>query len=104
MSFDDRYKGDGPTFGQMVRALRLGFYWLHDHGCFMRLSGNGPFKCELEPCGLIPNSRKCEAYRQFWPSPDNRVILDVNQIAIVRHLRRVKRPFAFYFDDNGNRL
>lgn len=89
----------------MVRALRLGFYWLHEHGCFMRLSGSGPFKCELEPCGLIPNSKKSSEYhRKFWPSPDDLVCLDWNQIELVRNLRRVKLPFQFWFDENGNTL
>ena len=91
-----------PTFGQMVRAMRMGFGWLGRHGCFMRLSGSGPFKCELRPCELIPNgARSSEPYVVFW---DKDKLLDVERIAGIRNLKRVKAPFAFYFDDNGETI
>lgn len=88
----------------MVRAVRLGFYWLHKHGCFMRLSGDGPFKCELRPCGLIANSDKCTTFRQYWPSHSGDPWLDIEQIEVLRNITRVKLPFEFWFDDNGRRI
>lgn len=107
VSFDAQFKGSGPTFGQMIRALRLGFYWLHEHGCFMRLSGDGPFRCELYPLCLIPNTAKGGhgTHKKFWRSFDgDDPGVDVNQIEAVRNIKRIKMPVSFYFDDNGRSL
>ncbi len=93
------------SLGMMVRALRLGFAPIE--GGFMRLSGGDggkPFLCELQPQHLIPNSAKADGPHWVWWSGPDRAGIDVRLIEGIRHLRRVKMPFSFYFDDDGKTI
>ncbi len=94
------------TLGMMVRALRLGFAPIPGRVGFMRLSGGEgePFKCELQPFHLIPNSAKSDAPHWCWWTGFGKGDIDVDLIEGIRHLRRVKRPFSFYFDDDGKTI
>ena len=95
-----------PSFGQTIRALRMGFYWLHRHGCFLRISGGHgdvPFRADVYPCGRIPNHerRTDEVHRVWWKTTSSETCLDVDEITAIRWLKRAKRPFSFYFNEEG---
>lgn len=101
------HRATGTTLGMMIRALRLGFAPIPGRVGFMRLTGgeNGkPFLCELWPFGLIPNSAKTDGPHWCWWKDAYIGALDVELIEGIRNLRRVKLPFSFYFDDEGNTL
>lgn len=89
----------------MVRALRLGFAPIR--GGFMRISGGEqgkPFLCELQPFCLIPNSVKSDGPHWVWWAGPSSEGINYNHIEGVRHLRLVKIPFSFYFDDEGKTI
>ena len=88
-----------PTFGSVVRGARLGYHWSHRHGCFIRISGDGPpWEIRLAPNGGIP-SRSDGEYRVWWEHEDREEVLDM--ILPLRNVRGVKRPIAFFVDDEG---
>ena len=92
-----------PSLGSMIRAARLGFHWSAANRAFVRLSGGkagDPFRCELRSCELIPNSAKSD--RPFWVYwVDGGALETLAGIKALRNIRRVKREFCFYFNDNG---
>jgi hypothetical protein len=91
-----------PTFGQIVRAARMGFHWTH-HGCFLRISGSSPFRSDVYPPVMIPQSerRKGEFHRVWWPTFSGEPGLDTLRIECLRNVKRVKLPFSFWFNDEG---
>lgn len=91
-----------PTFGMMVRALRMGFGWAHSQHAFVRISGSGPFLIECEPCGLVPNNRGRSDYHYcWWPNGQEDVRDVISKIQALKFVTRVKRAFSFYIDENG---
>lgn len=91
-----------PGVGMMIRGLRMGYCWSAKHGCFVRLTGgdNGePFMCEVHPLELIPNARKTGRLHWVWWEKDNAI--DLDGIEALRNIVKVKRPFNFYFDNDG---
>lgn len=93
---------ESPSIGQVIRALRMGFGWSNHCQGFIRISGDGPFKFEFHPLGLIPNSFKSSTpYRKWWPCKDEPGI-PILEAPFVRSLRKIKRHFIAYLDDNGN--
>ena len=91
----------GPTFGSVVRGLRLGYHWSHKHQCFIRIGGEGPpWEIHLAPNGGIPNRKGGEHFRVWWEDPDGGAsVLDM--ILPLRNVRGVKKPILFFVDDEG---
>lgn len=89
-----------PTFGSVVRGARLGYHWSHRHGCFVRISGDGPpWEIRLAPNGGIPNVSSKSEYRVWWEHEDHEEILEL--IIPLRNVRGVKKPIMFFVDDKG---
>ena len=83
-----------PTFGMMIRALRIGFGWTGRS--FLRVSGSGPFKFEFRPMELIPNTeRNHEPHRAWWEQGADHM-LDVPIFQV-----RAKRHFIVWVGDDG---
>jgi hypothetical protein len=89
------------TLGDTVRALRLGFYPYHKIKGFVRISGDGPFHIEIHPYGLISNSHKSNMPHRVWWSKNSNL---PSQIPALQYISKVKLPFSFYIDDNGNKI
>lgn len=87
-----------PTLGHMIRGLRMGYAWYEPARCFIRVSGRNPFKFEFHPAGLVPNHKTPEPHWCWWET--GRV--DLQGSAFIRGIKRVKRPFVAYLDDNGD--
>lgn len=89
-----------PSFGSMIRGKRLGYGWSHRHGCFVRISGEGPpWEIRLAPDRGIPTGGTKGEYRCWWDNKDGEDVLDM--IEPLRQVRGVKRPLMFFVDDNG---
>lgn len=90
----------GPTFGSVVRGLRLGYHWSHRHQCFIRIGGDGPpWEIRLAPNGGIPSRTSNEHFRVWWENEDREEVL--NMIEPLRNVRGVKKPILFFVDDEG---
>lgn len=96
------------TFGMMIRALRMGFGWLEQHGCYLRLTvvNDKTFRADVHPPGLIGNHNrgKDEPHVVFWADGEGSPGLNVEEIQGVRALRSCKLPFSFYFDEHGRTI
>ena len=96
-----------PTFGTRIRAARLRWGWNAKIQAFMRISGDGPFYIELAPATYtFPASRGRskvqEKYRIWWEGGRGEEL--VNGIDCLRGVTKVKIPFTFWIDYNGNFL
>jgi len=97
---------EGITLGQRIRGLRLGFCWSWQHFAFIRLSltdAENVFRCEVQPAGRVEKGYR-ETYLKWWPSQHDKATLDINDIAGIKNLKRCKRPFVFYFNEQGETL
>ncbi len=94
-----------PSFGEAIRALRMGYAWCERHGCYVRLSRTEKedlFKIEVHPEGLISNRAKTNGtHIAWWPDGVGYPGIDLDEIDGLRRIRKVKRPFVWYFDENG---
>ena len=84
------------TLGSTIRAARLGYHWSQAHRCFIRVSGDGPFRFDLAPDGKIPESRVNE-FRVWWEG-DKKII---EEMALLKNVRAVHQPVTFFVDDDG---
>ena len=96
------------TFGQAIRAARLGYHWCTRVGAMMRLSGSGPWMVELCPPALVGGTPKGE-HIIWWPETDTQEqyaktaqILD--GIQPLRGIKAVKRPVCFFIGECGELL
>lgn len=94
-----------PTLGDTIRGLRMGYAWLDRCGCYVRLSRTekeNVFCCEVHPEGLISTRAKTNWYHIcWWSDGEGNPGINLDEIDALKHIRRVKRQFTFYFDDNG---
>lgn len=75
----------------------MGFGWTGT--CFMRISGQQPFKVEIYPSGLIPNSvrKKDDDLHWVWWEECKRDIIKLLPVARCK----AKRHFICYVNDDG---
>lgn len=93
------------TLGMTVRAARMGFAWSHEHGAFVRIEGDGPFKITLHPSGLIANAFNNHGeHRCWWSDADGSPRLDLNRIKPLQGIKRIKRVVQFWINDEGEML
>jgi hypothetical protein len=64
-----------PSFGQYIRAARLGYHWHEKLGAFL--------------------------HRVWWQGKDR---FDPVALSDLNRIRKVNRPFSVYLDDNGRRI
>jgi hypothetical protein len=93
-----------PTFGQAIRAARLGYHWSEKHGCMIRIDAQGPpWQINLCPPDALPKGKgdrhTSGEYRCWWDKPD---VLDM--IPDLHRVRGVKRPILFHVNDEGERV
>lgn len=92
-----------PTFGSVIRGLRLGYHWSHKYGCFIRIGADGPpWEIRLAPNGGIPNRRSDGDFRVWWENKDRDQVLAM--IQPLQAVRGVKKPIMFFVDDEGQRV
>lgn len=88
------------TLGTRIRSLRLGYHWSARHGAWIRIAGGGdkPIRVDVAPEDKIPAVRgDREPHRVWW---DDTTIID--GITLLKHVRRVNKPFSFIIDDSGD--
>lgn len=84
---------DGPTFGEALRGMRLGWRWSAAHGGYVHIHIVGSSAVvQLRPAGLIPAPKRVSEipYVCWWDEKDF-----LECIAELRPIRRVKRPIYF---------
>jgi len=61
-----------PTFGRLLRSMRLGFHWSEAHRAWIRMSDHGSDQALVIACGLdaMPLTVKPREYRQWWEAED----------------------------------
>lgn len=87
---------NGPSFGQMIRAARLGWRWSAKHGALIRMTTDAA-RCyiQLWPGGQhVPDGRRGRTQEElhvvWW---EDAGLLD--KIDELRMVRRVKVPISF---------
>lgn len=91
-----------PTFGQVIRAARLGYHWAPRLQAMVRMSDCGPHtEIRLCPADQLPKGAsrgENPEHRCWWECKEDLLGL----IAPIRGIRAVKSPIRFLVDDNGN--
>lgn len=90
-----------PTLGETIRGLRLGFAWSAEYQCFVRISGDGPFRIQVEPAALPGFLRANQEKHYVWWSDDK---LDLSKIKPFPAIARARRRADFLVDGHGRRL
>lgn len=88
-----------PSFGVAVRAARLRFNWFQHASCFVRLSGDGPFLCEVCP----PDSRMLGKMRSDGLYRVGVKESDLMASPFLARLKAVHRPFSVMLGNDGKR-
>ena len=99
---------DPYSFGQAIRAARLGYHWCSRVRAMMRLSGAGPWRVELCPPSFVGGNPKGE-HLVWWPETATqeqyaKTALIVDSIQPLRHIKAVKRPISFLIGERGELL
>lgn len=92
-----------PTFGQMIRAARLGYHWSPKHEAMIRIADCGPhFEIRLCPPDQLPKgpdkTNGPEYHRCWWEEKS------VDVLSMIEPLKRVKAVHArirFLVDNDG---
>lgn len=89
-----------PSFGSVVRGLRLGWRWADEYGCFIRLSDVGALFCvEVAPDKGIPGTGvKAGNFRCWWDSPE--ILSEIKPLQGIK----VTKYQVMYLDENGYRI
>lgn len=87
---------DYPTFGQMIRALRLGWTFAYRRKCWVRVSDvPGGFDVDMHPPGLVPTKNGHTKYRVMrdagMPIDD---LLDMDER--LRTIQRITKPVRVF--------
>jgi hypothetical protein len=95
-----------PTFGQMLRSLRLRFGWSHSHQCFIRMAEIEPearIRVELAPVDGIPTKTAKTEYVIWYQAEKGETKPDeiLAMIEPLRSIRGVKQYIKFDVDGNG---
>ncbi len=89
-----------PSFGSVLRGMRLGYRWSDEYKCFVRISTHrGAFCIEIAPDKGIPSKVAGELYKCWWDKPE---ILDL--CPALKALGPITRYQRIYVDDNGERI
>lgn len=93
------------TFGQTIRAARLGFHWCPKVQAMMRISGDGPFLVELAPADRLPDNRgkgrKGDVFYRAWWEGENAAAI-VDGIKPLAHIKAVKQLIRFTIGEDGD--
>lgn len=89
-----------PSFGGIIRGARVGFHWSDTYGCFIRISGDGPFLIEVHP-GPIPPGTKTKRGHWAWWDADGDVTPDDLLDMIADLQKEPAKPASFWVDDDG---
>jgi hypothetical protein len=89
-----------PTFGQIIRAARLGYHWSAKHGAMIRMSDCGPHtEVLICPPGQLPtHARENQMHRCWWECKED----CLSMIVPLRGIKAVKKPIRMLIDDGGN--
>ena len=84
--------------GIRIRAHRLGYGWTGT--CFMRISGDGPFRVDIRPADELPpkTDKLGTMHRVWWEGDGGKEIVESFACARVRP----KHAFTVTVDDDGN--
>ena len=87
-----------PSFGSVLRGMRIGYRWSDAHKCFIRISTPGNLiLIEVAPDKGIPSKQAPDDdYRCWWDEPD---LLD--KCPAIAALGPVTKYQRIYVDDNG---
>lgn len=88
-----------PTFGLMIRALRLGFNYSDKHDSFIRIQGNGPWIVTICGTNQIP-SRGSGEHIVWWEK--GMEILET--ISPLRGLKSLRERKTFVVDERGKEV
>lgn len=93
-----------PSFGDYLRAARLGWHWSEAHGCFVRTSDLSPetFLVEVAPAGLIPAECSDGLYRCWWEGPKGDAILQ--HCAVLQGVHRPEHYHRWVVDMDGREV
>lgn len=87
------------TLGMRVRAARLGYAWSERHGAWIRLSGDGPYRVDLQPAGLVQDdraARRVREHRCWWDNPHA-----LDSVALLARVRQVTTPCSVLVGEHG---
>lgn len=89
-----------PSFGSVLRGLRLGYRWSNQYQCFIRLSvvGDQLYLIEVAPDKGIPG-KVIDTHRCWWEQPE---VLDL--CPALKTLGQVTAYQKIYLDENGERI
>ncbi len=89
----------GPTFGQTIRALRLGWSYAYRRQCWVRITdAPGGFDVDLHPPGLVPSQARKVSHRCLrGHNVDDLLDMDVRLKAIAR----IWKPATIFVADGS---
>jgi hypothetical protein len=91
-----------PTFGNTLRAARLGFHWHEGMQAMMRVGAEGPpWRIELCPADQIPSRPQGELHRIWWDKPFED---PAKYSPVLNRIKAVHRPIVIYLGDDGQRV
>lgn len=92
---------ESPTFGMVIRGLRLGYHWSHNHQCFVRIDAQGPpWEIRLAPHGVLPSGKYGTGKHRCWWDEGEDVLA---MIIPLKGVKGIKKPIMFFVDDEGAR-
>jgi hypothetical protein len=89
-----------PTFGQVVRASRLGYKYAPKYGAFLRVSvlDEKRIRLDIHPIGLIDGLDKVNEYVMWWEGIDV-----LTQCPALQGIRDPKARQTIIVDNNGEK-
>jgi len=90
-----------PSFGSVLRGMRVGYRWSDAYQCFVRISTPGNLiLIEVAPDKGIPGKQHPDGYRCWWEEEPG--LLD--RCPALKALGPVTKYQRIYVDDNGERI
>lgn len=88
-----------PTFGTMIRALRLGFNYSSKHDAYIRMEGSGPWIVVV--CGISQLPRRtCGKCIVWWEKG-----MDILEMVVpLRGLKSPRERKTFVVDERGKEV
>lgn len=87
------------TFGQALRAVRLGYGMSDEHGAFIRLGDDAPTKVSVTLCPFgtrVATYRGDKQHVVWWESEEARKILDY--IPALKTIGKIDKQIRFWID------
>lgn len=91
-------------FGNYLRAARLGFRMSTFMGCFMRVSGDGPYTVELCTPATLPKRVSRGKHWLWWEGDETGEALCVSSTVLRRLSCRVFDYQRVVVDEDGERV